>query len=288
MTIDGLSAEVTRLASSVEFWRVIRLIVVIGTVALATATMVAQWMELRRSRALAAKQKELIALKDENLRAELSEKDIRIADANRAAGEANAEAARAAKAAAEAHERAGNAIERAARFEMQAADLRHRNLQMQQELEATARTATASHRQLVSRLLSEDQISRIGVRLSKARVKARVPVIASESPDARGLASQLTKTLLAAGWDTESQPGSAAPAWEGIVLTVEDLDHIPESASLLADELIGAGLTVTITDRQGAPKVSTFQSSRNLMPGQPKLELLNLWIGEKPALRESQ
>jgi hypothetical protein len=274
MSIEALSGEATRLALSVEFWRVVRLIVVAGTVFLATATMIAQWMELRRSHTLASKQKEVIALKDAQLRTELAEKDARIAEANRAAADAN--------------ERAGNAIERAARVEMQAAELQHRNLEMQKELDATTRTAAASHQQLIARLLRNDQISAIATGLSKSMLKARVPIIASESSEARHLASQLTEAVLTAGWDTEPQPGTAAPPWEGIVLTVEDLAQVPESAVVLANQLRTAGLEVKITDRLGGPKVSTLQSSRNLMPGQPKLEVLNLWIGEKPTLKESR
>lgn len=134
MAIESIISEIARLGSSLELWRTIRLIVVVGTVFLASATLVAQWMELRLSRELAERQGELLKIKDEQLRSELADKDVKIADANRAAGEANVEAARAGRAAADANERAGNAIERAARFEREAEELRRRNIEMQESL----------------------------------------------------------------------------------------------------------------------------------------------------------
>lgn len=286
MSIDSLTSEVARLSSSVEFWRLARITVLALTALLATATLISTWMESRASRSLAHAQRELLRLKDEQLRIELTEKDLRIADANRAAGDANAEAARALKAAGEANERAGAANERAAGFERDAEDLRRRNFEMQRQLQVTTRTATATHRQLLPRSLTDDQIAKLSRALSKANAKARIPIIASESTDARNLALQLTNVFLAAGWDTEPKPGTASPAWEGVILTVDDLRNTPESATLIAAELIQSGIFVTLTDRAGGPKVHTLESGTSLDPRRPKLQVLNLWIGEKPAIRE--
>lgn len=269
--MEALSAELARLTSSVEFWRVVRLIVVAGTVLLAAATMVAQWMELRRSKDLSARQSELLGQKEEQLQRELAEKDVRIADAARAAAEAN--------------ERAGNAMQRAARFEREAEELRHRNLEMRQQLAATTRTATAVHQQLLPRMLTDEQMSELRGVLSSAQERARIPVIAIDSPESRQLASQLITTLLSAGWDTEPNAGTASPPWEGIVLTVEDVEHLPVQASLLAAERERLGLSVRITGRQGAPRVHSMTGSKTLAPTGPRLELLNLWVGEKAPIR---
>ena len=271
MSMEALTSELARLTSSLEFWRLLRLTVVAGTVLLAAGTMVAQWMELRRSKELSKRQTELLRLKDEQLQKELAAKDVRIADA--------------AKAAAGANERAGNAMERAARFERETEELRHRNLEMRQQLAATTRTATAVHEQLLPRTLTAEQISELRAVLSKTREKARIPVIATESHESRQLASQIIGALLFAGWDTEREAGTASPPWEGIVLTVEDSERIPAQASLLATELERLGLPVQVTGRQGAPRLHTMASSKTLVPARPPLELLNLWVGEKAAMR---
>jgi hypothetical protein len=155
---------------------------------------------------------------------------------------------------------------------------------MRQQLDVTARTATLTHQQLIPRALSDDQLRDLMTTLSRCPYRPRIPVISADSPDSRRLAAQLTSALIGAGWDTEPQPGSAAPAWEGIVLTVEDTAHISHAAALLVAGLKHAGLSVVINNRESAPKVSTLQSSITLMPQPKPAELLNLWVGEKPSL----
>jgi hypothetical protein len=155
----------------------------------------------------------------------------------------------------------------------------------EKQLAATSRTAMAVHQQLLPRTLTAEQVSELRAALSNARVKARIPVIATDSQDSRHLASQLVRALLLAGWDTEAQAGVASPPWEGIVLTVEDVERVPSQASLLATQLERLGLTVRITGRQGAPRVQSLSGSKSLAPAKPRLELLNLWVGEKAALR---
>ena len=74
LSIESLSSEIADLATSVEFLRSVRLVVTVLAVTLAAATLVTQWMELRRSREVSTKQKALIAMKDDQLKRELSER----------------------------------------------------------------------------------------------------------------------------------------------------------------------------------------------------------------------
>lgn len=133
-TASSLTTEIAGLSSSVELWRTARLIV-LGMAALLTiATIIAQWIELRRSHELAAKQTKLLKMKEDQLRLELAEKDEKIAEANREAGMAKEGAAKATMDAAEANERAGNANRLAAQYEKDAEELRRQNLEMQTSL----------------------------------------------------------------------------------------------------------------------------------------------------------
>lgn len=103
VSVESLLLEITRIGASLEFWKTCRLFVIAGTAILAVATMAAQWMEMRRSGELAAAQKELIKLKDEQLRVDLADKDVRIADANHLGSKANERAAKAEQKSAEAN-----------------------------------------------------------------------------------------------------------------------------------------------------------------------------------------
>jgi len=84
---------IAELSTAVDFWKAARLWVGIPTLALAAATFATQWMELKRSRALASLQREQLRMKDEQLRLELKEKDTKIASANQNSAEANQQAA---------------------------------------------------------------------------------------------------------------------------------------------------------------------------------------------------
>jgi hypothetical protein len=75
-------SSVESLSSAVEFWKNFR--VALGVVAIIAAAFafVAQYMELRRSRELAARQREINSVRDEQLARDLKDKDLKIAEAN--------------------------------------------------------------------------------------------------------------------------------------------------------------------------------------------------------------
>jgi hypothetical protein len=79
--VDALSAELARLTASAEFWRNVRLFAIAATILLAILTFLAQAMEFRRSR-------EIAALKEKQLQNELADRDVRIGNANLAAAQA--------------------------------------------------------------------------------------------------------------------------------------------------------------------------------------------------------
>lgn len=239
VSIESLSSEIARLGTSLEFWKTCRLFVVAGTVLLALATMVAQWMEMRLSGELAAVQKVLIRFKDEQLRGELADKDVRIADANRAAGEANAEVARAGKAAGEANERAEVAAERAARFVKEAEELRHRNLEMQASL--TPRI-----------LVWSDFVHERLKRFAGTRWDLRVP---AGDLEARDFGDLIGKTLQMDGWPFGTGGTVHGERFdEGVVVSVAKASPLWKAGAELVSYIKANRAEATLQDDDSAPK----------------------------------
>lgn len=144
---------------------------------------------------------------------------------------------------------------------------------------------TLTQQQLVQRSLTDAEEQDLIRVLKNSGFTARIPVFCPEISDPMILSKQLIRILQNSGWDTETTPGLASPPWQGIIITVENLQATPPSASLLAAELNNRGLPVILTDRQGAPKIQSLSGSKTLSPASPPLDLLNLWVGEKPPLK---
>jgi hypothetical protein len=236
MTIEAISAEVTRLASSVEFWRVVRLVVVAGTVLLATGTMIAQWMELRRSRTLAAKQKELIALKDAQLRTELAEKDVRIADANRAAADAN--------------ERAGNANERAALASKAAEELRAESLAMQRIMRP---------RRLYGNVEKTDTLNRF------AGMKVVIFVIPADF-ESFAFANDIANLLTNAKWEPELRVSAREFDGVHVFSGVWSEDQQQTDPAWLAGEALAKCLTTNFAATETGPNIPILHSPEDILP----------------------
>jgi len=98
MDIQTLPSEIARLSRTAEFWNTWRVVLAALTALVAVGLFVVQHIQLRRSRQLAALQAELSQAKDRRLQDALSERDVKIADANAVAAKAN-------RSAADAHER---------------------------------------------------------------------------------------------------------------------------------------------------------------------------------------
>lgn len=142
-----------------------------------------------------------------------------------------------------------------------------------------------TQQQLVQRSLTDIEEQDLISVLRNSNFTARIPVFCPETSEPMILSKQLIRILQNSGWDTEPTPGLASPPWPGIIITVENLQTTPPSASLLATELNKYGLPVTLTDRQGAPKIQSLSGSKTLSPTSPNLDLLNLWVGEKLPLK---
>ena len=156
--------------------------------------------------------------------------------------------------------------------------------ELRRRLEATEATAVAAKGHLGQRALSATQEHELLQLLTSSGVPTRIPIICSESSEALIFGRQLTLLLQNAGWNTEPQPGTASPAWHGLILTVEDPAEPPRNATLLAQQLGAYGFPVTVTGRGGAPKVRSVSSSKTLGGPPQKLDLLNLWVGDRPPL----
>lgn len=157
---------------------------------------------------------------------------------------------------------------------------------LRQRLEATEKSANASQQRLIQRSLSEAQEQDLIQILKAFEVKARIPVICSETRETMVFGSQIMRILQKAGWDTDLSLGTASPAWEGLILTVENSSQPPASATVLASQLAKYGFSVTITNRDGAPKIMGLSASKNLGAVNTKLDLLNFWIGDKPEIKQ--
>jgi len=81
--------------------------------------------------------------------------------------------------------------------------------------------------------------------LAATPVKPRIPVLTVDDAEAIAFAQQIIRILTAAGWDTNRTPAIASPAWEGIVLSVNDEKSLPASAILLIEEFGHSGFRVT-------------------------------------------
>lgn len=156
---------------------------------------------------------------------------------------------------------------------------------LRQRLEITEKNANAAHQHLIQRSLSEAQEQDLIQILRAIEVKARIPVICSETRETMVFGSQIMRILQEAGWDTNPSLGTASPAWEGLILTVENPSQPPVIATALVSELAKYGFSVTIANRAGAPKVINISASMNTGAVNAKLDLLNFWIGEKPEIK---
>lgn len=143
---------------------------------------------------------------------------------------------------------------------------------------------TESH--LGQRSLTTLQEQELQLLLKQNDLKVRIPIICpAGSSEACNFGHQLSNVIIKAGWDTEPETGTALPAWHGLILTVEDNNHPPLSATLLATQLQKYGFPVLITDRNGAPRITSISGSKSLNGPPVKQDLLNLWVGDNPPLK---
>ncbi len=236
--IYALTKESERLAQSVDRWN--NLYVFAGAVALVLAVVVfiAQWKIISDGRKLSAAQAELIAAKDRELKAALSQHEADIADTNKKVAEANREAA--------------HATEKAANLEVEAASLR---------LELTRQGARATllkkRETTFIQALKPFAGQKVEVRFSQFSISNGVPT----DGDTRTLALGLQIVLETAGW-------RVSPAWlgdeggKGILVEVRS-DASPQTrqaARALISALqdipleVALGGTLKVSDRPRIPQ----------------------------------
>lgn len=142
--IQSLTDRAQSLSRSQDRWNDAYMVFVALTVLLAALVFVAQYIASRKGKQLAVVQAELILLKDEALGTELKDKDLKIADATKASGEAN--------------ERAGNANEKAAELYRQAEVLRKQNLETEAKLESERASRLELEESLAPRSLDQSNL----------------------------------------------------------------------------------------------------------------------------------
>ncbi len=143
--IERLTQRAHDVSASVSLWNRWYMIAVAVTVVLAAGVFVTQFVASRRSTELSGIQDALIAEKDRISKIESKDKDGKIADANKAAGDANDRAKSAEKGAADANERAE-------RLSLETEELRKTNL----ATEATIETERQKRVALAASLLPRD------------------------------------------------------------------------------------------------------------------------------------
>ena len=174
-----------------------------------------------------------------------------------------------------------------------AANATQRTAEVSLKVEEEARKRAEAERallelqqQIAQRAFSDTQ--EVALIQALGTLKARIPVTCPEVSEPGIFGAQIGRILSKANWNTSL--GTASPSWEGLILTVEDLSNPPPSAVLLVSEFAKAGIVVTMTGRDGAPKIRTLSGSINLLGGdnKNKLDVLNLWVGENPKPRRTQ
>ncbi len=125
--IQNITTQINDLSSSISWWNTTIIALMILAAASASGLVIAQFIAFKKAELLSEKQELLIGAKDNQLKSELSEKDVKIAESNRAASFAN-------EAAAIARKTASEATERSVILEMKTEELRSINLEMQVSL----------------------------------------------------------------------------------------------------------------------------------------------------------
>jgi hypothetical protein len=87
--IQSLTTEISRLSHSVDWWNSAIIVMMVVAALAATGLVVTQYIAVRKAQRLSAAQVQLDAAKDAQLKIDLHVKDGEIADAKKAAGEAN-------------------------------------------------------------------------------------------------------------------------------------------------------------------------------------------------------
>ncbi len=197
--IQSLTSQIDRLSHSVNWWNSAIIVMMVVAALAATGLVVTQYVAVRKAQQLSTAQSQLDTAKDSQLKINLKDKELRIADAAKAAGEANA-------AAASANKEAGIARERASEANKQAARLENENLILQQKL-ANRRISAEQHRVLVDLL-------------SKKRGQIIIETMAdSES----GLfAADILKTFEDSGWTIGGKHFPLGVIWTGLIVYTPD------------------------------------------------------------------
>ncbi len=176
--VESLPVEIARLTGTIEFWNNVRLAVMMLAVLAAVGAFFAQRMALVRAKQASVKQSELLRLKDEQLREELAEKDLRIGEANALAANANNSVAQ--------------ANERAARLEKEAAEQKER--------------AAAAERSLLTlrKQLGERSVDTAGVRTVAGAPDEPIWIgyVGSDGGEEERFARQIASVLRTAGFNT--------------------------------------------------------------------------------------
>ena len=94
MSVEPLSREIARLDWWVDFWNAVRLWAMVVTAIIAGVAFIAQYAQLVMSKRVSEKKAERDAIRDGQLRAELKDKDLKIAEAGERAEKARLEGIR--------------------------------------------------------------------------------------------------------------------------------------------------------------------------------------------------
>lgn len=232
--IQALTAEITRLESTVDFWNWLRIVATALTVILGAVTLLAQHLALVRTKTVSALKTELSKAKDRQLQVALAERDIKIGEANRAAGDAN-------RSAAEIRERA-NRLEKEAAQQRERAAVAERTL-LELKERTKPRALTADQRDIL-----------IGALRNTVRGRVEIACISGDS-EGQALAEQIGDAFRQAGWPVAGVGNVFfdEPKPKGIFLRVKSRAAVPAHTAGLQHAFATAGLNVPVAESPNMP-----------------------------------
>lgn len=199
--IQALISEITRLSRSVDVLNAWRIVLMAVTAAAAGGLVMVQHVTVRRSRQLAAAQSALLTAKDEKIRGELADKDVKIGAANKAAA---------------------NAAEGAARALAEQEKLRQENLKLSIRFEEERTARLKIEERLAPRRLTQEQQNSVTTKLRDFPGEKLNIQLPGDDPEITHLANQLLACFEGAGWHVATLVGTdMSRSVSGILIEID-------------------------------------------------------------------
>jgi hypothetical protein len=271
--VQTLTREITGLEKSVDSWNNKYIVLLLLSIIVAALTLYAQFKTIRTARALSDKQAELDREKDRQLRSELSERDMRIAELRTASDKAQAElaasSARIKEAEAEvarAHTESKDAVAKVALADARSAEASAKAESFRLDIaQSNERAANAEERAAEATLaLAKLKAPRVLPPVALERMKRDLTAFkgtpfdlyVSTDSEAVALMNAVERALSDCGWAPRKAAGNIlvgdragiiTSSGFGVEVLQEDWETLRAPATTLVDILNQSGLIMTIS-----------------------------------------